>query len=355
MNNTQTLSPRPSIEEALEFLGMSNMDKAMGIRALLRISEYENLPLYFDEPLICAPTSVKYGDQYDDDGEFLETLLIDPNDTRELWSEHILANFQLHMPSNDSFDLIVNTIIHDGVPYHVLLPNGTVSEGESIGYEKFYFNPLYLNPALSGMDNNFRLFVNSKNQWSKVPTQFNTHSISFDTWQNHQNSSLSMLYSTGNEGESYLRTDRFHFGGSYRLFDVFPSPFAWQFGFHYQNISKRLDWSRMVFSDELDPYLGNVYTTSFIIPNSNRFNTSNLALGTVITYHIKRGSKSKRFHLPIDLDVELGLAVHDFVQRANSFVDNETYKSNRKYTYHGSMIWPFSGKLSGGVNTQLYL
>ena len=43
----------------------------------------------------------------------------------------------------------------------------------------------------------------------------------------------------------------------------------------------------MVFSDELDPYLGNVYSTSFIIPNSNRFNTSNLALGTVVTYHIK--------------------------------------------------------------------
>ena len=91
------------------------------------------------------------------------------------------------------------------------------------------------------------------------------------------------------------------------MFDVFPSPFAWQFGFHYQNISKNIDWSRMVFSDELDPYLGNVYSTNFIIPNSNRFNTSNLALGTVITYHVKRGSKTRRFNLPIDLDVELDL------------------------------------------------
>ena len=61
-----------------------------------------------------------------------------------------------------------------------------------------------------------------------------------------------MLYSTENEGESYFRTDRFHFGGAYRLFDVFTLyPIAWQFGFHYQNITKRLDWSRMVFSDEL--------------------------------------------------------------------------------------------------------
>ena len=228
--------------------------------------------------------------------------------------------------------------------------------GQEPVFSQYYFNPMYLNPALSGMDNNFRLFVNNKNQWSKVPAQFNTSSISFDTWQNHQNSALSMLYSTGNEGESYFRTDRFHFGGAYRLFDVFPSPIAWQFGFHYQNITKRLDWSRMVFSDELDPYLGNVYSTSFIIPNSNRFNTSNLALGTVITYHIKRGTKSRRFHLPIDLDIEIGLAVHDFIQRGNSFV-NDTYKSNRRYTLHGSMIWPFSkNKISGGVkHSALYV
>ena len=68
-------------------------------------------------------------------------------------------------------------------------------------FSQFYFNPLYLNPALSGMDNNFRLFLNNKNQWSKVPSRFNTSSVSFDTWQNQSNSSLSFLYSTGLEGE----------------------------------------------------------------------------------------------------------------------------------------------------------
>ena len=222
-------------------------------------------------------------------------------------------------------------------------------------FSQFYFNPLYLNPALSGMDNNFRLFLNNKNQWSKVPSRFNTSSVSFDTWQNQSNSSLSFLYSTGLEGESLFRTDRFHFGGAYRLFDVFPSPVAWQFGFHYQNITKKLDWSRLVFSDELDPYLGNIYSTSFIVPNSNSFTTSNLALGTVLTYHLKRGTKTRRFNLPIDLDLELGLAVHDFIQRGNSFVNDGVYTSNRRYTFHGSMLWPFSkGKISGGVKHSAY-
>jgi hypothetical protein len=140
MGNTQILSPKPSIDEALNFLGMSGMDKAMAIQALLRISEDDDLWLFFDEPLICVPTSVKYGDQYDEEGDFVETLLIDRENEREFWSGHILDNFQLHMPSNNSFDLIVRRVIHDGISYHISQSDGTLSEGVSIGYEKFYFD-----------------------------------------------------------------------------------------------------------------------------------------------------------------------------------------------------------------------
>jgi len=140
MDNTQALSPQTSIDEALAFLGMSGMDKATGIRALLRISEDESLPLFFDEKLVCVPTSVKYGDQYDEDGEFVDCLLIDPDDTQELWSGHTLANFQLHMTSNNSFDLIVSRIIHADVSYHIYQTDGTLSEGVSVGYEKFHFD-----------------------------------------------------------------------------------------------------------------------------------------------------------------------------------------------------------------------
>lgn len=140
MNNTQTLSLQSSIDEALAFLGMSDMDKAMGISALLRISEDDDLPLFFDEKLICVPTSVKYGDQYDEDGEFVDCLLIDPDETRELWSGHTLDNFQLHITADHSFNLVVSRIVHDDVSYHISQADGTISEGVSIGYEKFYFD-----------------------------------------------------------------------------------------------------------------------------------------------------------------------------------------------------------------------
>jgi hypothetical protein len=140
MSDTQILSPKPSIDEALEFLGMSGMEKAMSIQALLRISEDDGLPLFFNEPLTCVSTSIKYGDQYDEDGEFVETIFIDPEDEREFWSDHILDSFKLWKSSDNSLDLIVSRIIHDGITYYISQPGGTISEGVPIGYEKFYFD-----------------------------------------------------------------------------------------------------------------------------------------------------------------------------------------------------------------------
>jgi hypothetical protein len=140
MNNTQTLSPKVSIDEALVFLGMASMDKAMGIEALLRISELDALPLFFDEQLLCVPTSVKYGDQYDDEGEYIKTFKIDSKYIKESWSEHMLASFKLCKAADNSFNIMVDRIIHAGIAYHIYQCEVTVSDGVLIAYEKFYFN-----------------------------------------------------------------------------------------------------------------------------------------------------------------------------------------------------------------------
>jgi hypothetical protein len=140
MNNTQILSPKVSIDEALVFWDMSGMTKASGIQAVLNISKIDGLPIYFDEHLFCVPSSVKYGDQYDEEGEFIESLLIHPEDEREFLSEHILDSFQLNKTSENSFDLIVSRIIHGECSYNISQRDGTLSEGVSIEYENFYFN-----------------------------------------------------------------------------------------------------------------------------------------------------------------------------------------------------------------------
>jgi hypothetical protein len=196
MDNTQTLSPQPSIDEALEFLGMSNIDKAMGITALLKISNDDRLPLFFDEKLVLVPTSVKYGDQYDDDGQFLESFLIAPNDTRELWSGHILANFQLHMASNNSFTFVVSSIIHDDDSYYIYQDDGTPSEGVSIEYEKFYFERAELIKYKTEYHSHFSEHSKGKSKTSSRESILDKRITAFKYWL------------VGNSGKSiYKRED----------------------------------------------------------------------------------------------------------------------------------------------------
>ena len=183
MGNTRVISPQPSIDEALEFLGMSNMDKAMGIQALLRISEFDSLPLMFDERLTCVPTSIKYGDQFDDEGGFEETLLIDPEDEREFLSGHILGSFHLYKSTGGgAYCVTVNRIIHDDIAYHISQPDGTISDGVSIGYEKLYFDRQQLIDYEAEYSAHFSEGQEVKDSPSKKPGVLEQRKTAFKYW-----------------------------------------------------------------------------------------------------------------------------------------------------------------------------
>jgi len=140
MNSFQILSPRPSIDEALEFLGMSNMDKVMAIEALLRITRDDDLPLYFDKKLTCVPESMKYGDQFDEYGKYVETRFVNPEDEREFWSKHIPYFYILFESTGQAFSIYVGGVIHDGIVYNICAGNRRVAGYISIEYDQFYFD-----------------------------------------------------------------------------------------------------------------------------------------------------------------------------------------------------------------------
>jgi len=195
MSNTQILSPKVSIDEALLFLGMSYMEKAMGVQAVLRISELDALPLFFDERLICVPTSVKYGDEHDGDGGVIECHLIDSKDEREFWSEHILDSFHFYKSTDNTLCLLVSRIIHDDVSYHISQSDGTISEGVSIGYEKFYFDREQLFEYKADYSSHFSEIQKVKDIPSKPASVLEQRITAFKYWL------------VGNSGKSIHKPD----------------------------------------------------------------------------------------------------------------------------------------------------
>ena len=82
----------------------------------------------------------------------------------------------------------------------------TDSFGQDPTFSQFYANALYLSPSFAGATNEYRLAVNSRDQWPAVPGVFNTYSISFDKALTNFNSGIGVLATYDVAGSGNLST-----------------------------------------------------------------------------------------------------------------------------------------------------
>ena len=219
----------------------------------------------------------------------------------------------------------------------ILICNNNLLQAQEPVFSQYYFNPVYMNPALAGIDNQYKFCFNGRQQWSRIPSQFNTTSISYDSWSNYTNSGFSILNTNNVEGEGLLTTNKFSTGLSYRLLDKNNSPIKFQVGFHWQRTTKTIDWSKLVFMDDLDPIYGDIFSSAFVPYASNRYIDNNFTLGSVFIYRFRRGARIGRKTVGFNLDTELGFAVNNLMQRPDAFFSPYP-QALRKYTLHGSFI-----------------
>ena len=146
------------------------------------------------------------------------------------------------------------------------LINSPKVNGQEPVFGQFNLNPIYMNPALSGLNNVWSLGMNFRQQWPSVTSKFLTQSISIDS-PIHGRLSGSLLYLKNIEGEGFLNSNYIRNGTSYSvpLFSNKGTSIVWKFGLEYQYYSRSIDWSRLVFLDELHPLYGDIYNSSFII------------------------------------------------------------------------------------------
>jgi len=217
-----------------------------------------------------------------------------------------------------------------------LIFNSNILQAQEPVFSQYYLNPVYMNPALAGIDNQYKFCFNRRQQWSGIPSQFNTTSISYDSWSNYTNSGFSILNTNNIEGEGLLTTNKFSTGLSYRLWDRNNSPIKFQIGLHWQRTTKIIDWSKLVFMDDLDPVHGDIFSSSFVPHPSNRYVDDNFTLGSVFVYRFRKGARIGRNAIGFDLDTELGYAVSNLMEMPDAFFSPYT-QALRKYTLHGSV------------------
>jgi type IX secretion system PorP/SprF family membrane protein len=164
--------------------------------------------------------------------------------------------------------------------------------GQDPNFSQFYNNPIYYNPAMTAINSGTCLRFNGRNQWGPVPGKFNTVSMSVDA-QTAYKMGLGFYAFSNNEGGAALRTNAGYFTYSYRAVDA--KNLIIQAGVSAGLVNKNIDFSKLVFSDQLDETQGSIYNTGFVAPNRNYVYYADVNAGLVVRFNGKRKRTGRPF------------------------------------------------------------
>ena len=203
-------------------------------------------------------------------------------------------------------------------------------------FSQFYDNPIYLNPALAGQYK-LRVSSNLNSQWINTPGFFNTQSISIDgryepkSFSDRPNAGeiiYGCYFLNNSEGELSLKNQQYAMLLGFRLrvnkrFKV-SMPIQGAFG------TRSINLSSAVFRQNLDPVLGNINSSNFILPYDNFYSYVNFNTGFNVTYTNSEKSYDKK--------LDFGFALHNLLTTEREGFMSSNNISRRKLTAYASLL-----------------
>jgi type IX secretion system PorP/SprF family membrane protein len=209
----------------------------------------------------------------------------------------------------------------------VLIYNKSMAQDPQ--FSQYYAAPLFLNPALAGINQIGRVGINYRNQWPGIQANFETFSAYVDNNFDEKNSSIGFIVTNDREGLAGLQSTEIGFQYAYQALLNYKWAFrpAFQASYTFRN----LDFTRLTFGDQFDSN-GLVNPTSLenIDPNL-KATYFDLALGGLF----------------YSSNIWFGVSVHHIREPNQSFLDGES-PLPRKTSVHGGYRFPLKSGLTKG-------
>lgn len=189
-----------------------------------------------------------------------------------------------------------------------------VSFGQDPEFTQFYANPIYLNPALAGTNYCPRVNMNYRDQWANISGAYVTNTVSFDRYVPALHGGIAFMATNDMAGKNTINWSTLsaiysHHTRITRTVSILVGGQAtWNQNF--------LDWKKLTFGDQIDPYRG------FI------FQSNDLPINTM-----KNSSWSTRGFF----DVSAGLVVYSERFYAG-FAAKHLNEPNRSFTLRNSKL-----------------
>ena len=222
---------------------------------------------------------------------------------------------------------------------------GSTVQAQDPSFSQFYANRVYLNPAFTGLESGITVAGVSRMQWLNVDQGFRTYGFNVELQEPALNSGIGLSLFHDQQGHANLQTSSVGLSYAYTI------PFDHHnvhIGFQYRYVQKSIDWSKITFSDQLDPLYGAIYETT-AVPINDRVGFSDFDVGIVWRFDTDvKLSKKRKLR---DTRHSLGLSIHHLPQLVSnqggeeSFQNLNTKVSPRITLHAGSVIpvWFFNG------------
>lgn len=130
-------------------------------------------------------------------------------------------------------------------------------------FSQFYAAPFQINPAFVGNTYAPKISLNYRDQWRGFSNAFKTASITYEQFMPMVNSGFALNLTSDSAGDGVFKTNSISGFYSYRLKVKDNLFFKW--GFEAGIVQSKLDWEKLVFTDQIDSFFGAV--DSFGNPN----------------------------------------------------------------------------------------
>ncbi|MEN8224976.1 MAG: PorP/SprF family type IX secretion system membrane protein [Bacteroidota bacterium] len=190
-------------------------------------------------------------------------------------------------------------------------------EAQDNQYSQFTNLPIYYNPAYTGLEQGMRAKFAYRRQWVKMPHDFKAMNFNTDIAARGIPGSggLGIMFDSHNEGGGLIKRNSFGLNLAVRI-PIMENVVS-QFGMAATFVQKYIDWSRLVFSDQLDENYGNIYTSDFVPPSSNKVNFPDFTIGGLFRFKRDAGRESTVIGT-------FGLAIHHLFEPNESFINMES-------------------------------
>jgi len=216
---------------------------------------------------------------------------------------------------------------------------------------QFFANRVYLNPAFTGMEEGLQFTVSSRNQWYAADKGYSFVIAGVDWQEPYLRSGFGLQVRKANEGIAPLSS----VGAGLTYAYVVPIQQGnLHLGLQYDFNQKSLDWSKLVFSDQLDPVFGKIYSSAATMPANESIIFHDFAFGAIWRWDSHNKSRGETQH---SFRSHLGLTIHHLPSLTGQGPDESFLRTNAavpaRITIHGGTIIPLT--FLRGVGNDLVL